>query len=131
MSIETIKGYKARNRRRYPKVYVGNGHYERLNRLVWEAAFGPIAAGYIVHHRNGDVNDNSLENLQLLPGRDHSADHLRVWQKSRALRFGCAAPNCKRPHHAHGLCMFHYDQSRRQQKRANDLARYYRLRKTV
>ena len=47
----------------------------RRSRLVWEAAFGPIASGYVIHHRNGDTLDDSLENLQILSRSDHNDYH--------------------------------------------------------
>lgn len=33
---------------------------------VWEKAHGPIPAGYVIHHKDHDPKNNSLENLELV-----------------------------------------------------------------
>ena len=48
---------------------------QRLHRLVWEAAHGPIPPGHHVHHVNGVKTDNRLENLELLRHADHIRGH--------------------------------------------------------
>lgn len=45
------------------------------HRLVWEKHCGPIPAGYIVHHINGDMSDNRLENLELMSHAEHNSRH--------------------------------------------------------
>lgn len=48
---------------------------DREHRVVWEEAHGPIPKGYHVHHRNGDITDNRLENLELMSAGDHTRHH--------------------------------------------------------
>ena len=45
---------------------VGGGRYSYEHRVVWEEAYGPIPEGLIIDHKNGDVRDNSLDNLRLV-----------------------------------------------------------------
>lgn len=59
-------------KRRGPKMPTEYEH-----RIVWEDAHGPIPAGYHIHHKNHVRDDNRLENLELVDGRRHNADHTR------------------------------------------------------
>jgi hypothetical protein len=45
------------------------------HRVVWEQNFGPIPAGLLVHHINGDPLDNRPENLALVSRRRHYYIH--------------------------------------------------------
>ena len=49
-----------------------------LHRQVWIDHNGPISEGYDVHHQNGDINDNRIENLECLPCGDHRRCHISV-----------------------------------------------------
>ena len=58
-----------------------------VSRLVWEASHGPIPAGMVIHHIDGDNQDNRIENLQMVTPAEHRHIHagyeLRngVWYK--------------------------------------------------
>ena len=58
----------------------GGSYYQArilLHREIWKSALGPIPEGFHVHHRNGDIHDNRIENLELLSSSDHNRLHCR------------------------------------------------------
>lgn len=61
-------------------LYQGEHYYqhngERLHRAVYRHYFGEIPQGYHVHHVDGDVQNNSPENLILLPASEHARLHM-------------------------------------------------------
>lgn len=61
-----------------------NGTSTGEHRAVWERAHGPIPAGYVVHHKNGNKRDNSLENLELLIHEQHSRHHNDRYARTKA-----------------------------------------------
>lgn len=48
----------------------------RLHRKVWEAHNGAIPEGYHVHHKDENRKNNEIENLELLPAKDHLSRHM-------------------------------------------------------
>ncbi len=52
--------------------------YVAQHRFLWEEANGPIPAGYIIHHLNGDKMDNRLENLTPLSNSAHRKMHADI-----------------------------------------------------
>jgi len=45
--------------------------WEYLHRFVWEAHNGKIPPGFAVIHKNGDISDNRIENLDCIPVVTH------------------------------------------------------------
>ena len=43
--------------------------------VVWEHAYGPIPAGWHLHHVNGDKQDNRITNLRLVTATEHKRTH--------------------------------------------------------
>jgi hypothetical protein len=61
--------------------YLRNGKYGTKHRILWAMAFGNIPKGYVVHHKNGNKNDNRLVNLECLPDIVHRRMHARYHEK--------------------------------------------------
>jgi len=48
-----------------------------VHRLVYTYYHGDIPDGFVVHHKNGDLMDNRIENLELMRRQDHKRLHLK------------------------------------------------------
>ena len=46
-----------------------------IHRACWEAYWGMIPKGYVVHHVDGDKLNNEIENLQCMTRSEHSSYH--------------------------------------------------------
>ena len=68
--------YPDAKRRQLRVYYQHHGKWKEppvfLHRKIYEDNFGPIPAGYHIHHKDGNTENNSPDNLQALPGRVHA-----------------------------------------------------------
>jgi HNH endonuclease len=55
--------------------YYNKSQGERLHRYIWEKYNGKIKDGYHVHHIDGNKDNNSIENLQLITKKKHLKIH--------------------------------------------------------
>ncbi|MDR2944054.1 MAG: HNH endonuclease [Methanosarcinales archaeon] len=73
--------YDGKSWRRYPesKNRSDREYFKRgntwLHRYVWEKSNGEIPEGYHIHHKNGNCQDNRIENLEMVSPTEHSAKH--------------------------------------------------------
>lgn len=75
--------YKFFNGNRYTKQE--DGHYrgyhgKYLHRDVWEFYNGKIPRGYVIHHKDLNPENNSIENLQLMSSHEHRKLHNEIRQ---------------------------------------------------
>lgn len=59
----------------YFRTHGFGGRPRFLHRDVYEAAHGPIPAGHVVHHVDGNPLNNEPANLATMPMREHSGMH--------------------------------------------------------
>lgn len=76
-ALQLPVGAKTTNIRGYVLVKVATEprSWEYEHRLVYEAANGPLPAGFLVHHINEDRADNRLENLEPMSLTEHQRLH--------------------------------------------------------
>lgn len=48
---------------------------KRLHRLIWEEHYGPIPKNFIIHHKDGNVKNNHIDNLEMLSNFEHNSLH--------------------------------------------------------
>jgi len=71
-----------------PYIYVIGKGYVAVHRITAEIKLGrPLGEDEIVHHIDGDVTNNELENLQVMTNPQHSRLHERLRKRDRKHRF--------------------------------------------
>lgn len=66
--------------------YLNSVHSIRLHRAVWIAEHGEIPNGWQVHHVDGDKSHNGIENLALLPRKEHLSLHMSAPERREFAR---------------------------------------------
>lgn len=73
------------------RVWPSSPYYTRggkfIHRDVWRTAFGPIPTGCHIHHRDSDLRNNQLSNLECLP----AAEHLKIDRRPTTFTDGARA----------------------------------------
>jgi hypothetical protein len=53
----------------------GNAHLEYEHRLNWKLKYHYVPRGYVIHHKDGDKTNNSMDNLELMTQSEHTRFH--------------------------------------------------------
>jgi hypothetical protein len=75
------------SKRGYWMIYVPLRGWVKYHHYVWEQAYGKVPKGFVLHHINFDKLDNKLENLQLLPIREHYKLHGKMRKRNKKNQF--------------------------------------------
>ena len=67
-------GHKVYMNGKYPAICL-NGQNQHVHRLEWEKHNGKIPEGFIVHHKDENKLNWSIENLELLSRSEHIKKH--------------------------------------------------------
>ncbi|MCX6672072.1 MAG: HNH endonuclease signature motif containing protein [Euryarchaeota archaeon] len=70
-------------KRGYREIYVPMVGWKKEHHLVWEKNYGKIPKDFHVHHINGNPLDNRIENLQMIPEKEHHKLHDRFRKRDR------------------------------------------------
>lgn len=57
-----------------------------IHRAIYEAYYGEIPKGYIIHHKDGNKLNNSIENLECLTRAEHASLHYKGVPKSDEMK---------------------------------------------
>lgn len=70
-------GHKVYMNGEYPAIFL-NRKNQHIHRLVWEKYNGKIPKGFIVHHKDENKLNWSIENLELMNRSEHLKRHKNI-----------------------------------------------------
>lgn len=119
----TRKGVRNKSRERivnkqgYIKVFepehptaMKNGYCLEHRLAAWDAGI-LTDLNDVVHHKNGDKQDNDPSNLEAMPNADHTSHHFEGQPNTRQGSVKCSQDNCETlTASKYGLCQKHYRQ---------------------
>lgn len=82
----TVRIDRNGNPRAFVKV-AEKGRYRERARVVWTAKHGPIPRGMLIHHRDRNSLNDSLDNLQLMTRGEHVNEHRSEQTETRWRRY--------------------------------------------
>lgn len=71
----TWKGGRIIDTKGYIRVWKKGVGYLKEHRYVWEESFGPIPSEHVIHHIDGDKQNNNITNLICLTKKEHDKLH--------------------------------------------------------
>ena len=95
--------YPDSKRRQLRVYYQHHGKWKEppvfLHRKIYEDNFGPIPVGYHIHHKDGNTENNSPDNLQALPASIHASVYIKELDKEglKALKEKMSKAQLARP----------------------------------
>lgn len=57
------------------------------HQYVWEKNYGKIPNDWVIHHINHNKLDNRIENLQIMPSKEHAKLHDRLRKRNKKGQF--------------------------------------------
>lgn len=79
---------------KYPAIFL-NGKNVHIHRIEWEKHYGAIPKGYIIHHKDENKLNCSINNLELLKRGEHVLKHQNNLHNEATRRFGEMSRNHK------------------------------------
>lgn len=67
--------FNSKDFRLFPKEKYFSRGTKRMHVYVWEYYNGKVPKGYHIHHKDENIWNNSIENLECVEGRKHISDH--------------------------------------------------------
>lgn len=75
------RAYRGRGKSPYIQIRNENGEREYLHRYIFRTKVRPLRNGEIVHHKNENKRDNSVNNLEAISGRAAHLHEHNYWRK--------------------------------------------------
>lgn len=70
ITVDGVRFYKSASG------YYSSSKRKRLHIYLWEREYGPVPEGHDIHHKDGNKDNNSIENLVCVLRRTHHTEHM-------------------------------------------------------
>jgi len=103
MKEKRVIVYNGKNYTKYgdSKYYWHHGKWKEppvsLHVQIWKDNYGEIPKGYIIHHKDGNADNNGLSNLECITEKEHKARHYADMEWSGRTRRALSKGQLSRP----------------------------------